>query len=94
MDKKEYVNKLWSKKSPAEVVLVMYRLIDNTDSTQSAKDKTYSVMKGIVTYLERGDDLLSHHREYLSNVWDVAWNGQVDNSVKNEIKEWLLDGTD
>ena len=94
MDKKEYINKLWSKKSPDEVVLVMYRLIDNTDSTQSAKDKTYSVMKGIVTYLDRGDALLSHHREYLSNVWDVAWNGQVDNSVKNEIKEWLLDGTD
>ena len=94
MDKKEYINKLWSKKSPAEVVLVMYRLIDNTDSTQSAKDKTYSVMKGIVTYLDRGDALLSHHRVYLSNVWDVAWNGQVDNSVKNEIKEWLLDGTD
>ena len=94
MNKKEYINKLWSNKSSAEVVLVMYRLIDNTDSTQSAKDKTYSVIKGIITYLERGDDLLSHHREYLSDVWDVAWNGQVDNSVKNEIKEWLLDGTD
>jgi len=91
MNKKEYVGTLWAKKSPAEVVLVMYQLIDNSDATESAKKKTYAVLKGIVTYLERGDDLMEHHRAYLFDVWNVAWNAQVDNSVKEDIKEWLLE---
>ena len=88
--KQEYINKLWGRKSPAEVVLVMYQLIDNMDSEQSAKDKTYAVMKGIVTYLDRGDELMEHHRRYLYDVWNLAWGNQKDNSVKEEIREWLL----
>jgi len=91
MNKKEYVGTLWAKKSPAEVVLVMYQLIDNSDATESAKKKTFAVIKGILTYLERGDELMEHHRRYLYDVWNVAWNAQVDNSVKEEIKEWLLE---
>ena len=89
--KQEYINNLWGRKSPAEIVLVMYQLIDNSDSEQSAKDKTYAVLKGIVTYLDRGDELMEHHRRYLYDVWNVAWNAQKDNSVKEEIREWLLE---
>lgn len=89
--KQEHITELWSKKSPAEVVLVMYQLIDNTDSEQSEKDKTYAVLKGIVTYLDRGDELMEHHRKYLYDVWNAAWNAQKDNSVKEEIREWLLE---
>ena len=89
--KQEHITELWSKKSPAEVVLVMYQLIDNSDSEQSAKDKTYAVLKGIVTYLDRGDELMEHHIRYLYDVWNVAWNAQKDNSVKEEIREWLLE---
>ena len=89
--KQEYISKLWSQKSPAEIVLVMYQLIDNMDSEQSAKDKTYAVLKGIVTYLDRGDELMEHHRSYLYDVWNLAWSRQKDNSVKEDIKEWLLE---
>lgn len=91
MNKQEYIGKLWAKKSPAEVVLVMYQLIDNSDADESAKKKTYAVLKGIITYLDRGDDLMEHHRRYLYDVWNVAWNAQVDNTIKEEIKEWLLE---
>jgi len=94
MNKKEHIKSLREKKSPAEIVLVMYQLIDNSDATESAKKKTFAVIKGILTYLERGDDLMEHHRRYLYDVWNAAWNAQVDNSVKEDIKEWLLDGTD
>ena len=91
MNKQEYINKLWSNKSPAEIVLVMYQLIDNTDSEQPAKDKTYAVLKGIVTYLDRGDVLMEHHRRYLHDEWQLVWLEQKDDSVKEEIKEWLLE---
>ena len=49
--KEEYIKKLWSFKSPAEIVLVMYQLIENSKWSQLEKDKTYAVLKGIVTYL-------------------------------------------
>jgi hypothetical protein len=91
MNKQEYIGTLWAKKSPAEVVLVMYQLIDNSDVDESAKKKTYAVLKGIITYLDRGDDLMEHHRKYLYDVWNDAWNAQVDNTIKEEIKEWLLE---
>ena len=91
MNKQEYINKLWSNKSPAEIVLVMYQLIDNTDSEQPAKDKTYAVLKGIVTYLDRGDELMEHHRRYLHDEWHLVWLEQKDDSVKEEIKQWLLE---
>ena len=89
--KKEHIQSLWDRKSPTSIVLTLYELIDNTDANQSAKDKTYAVLKGIVTYLDRGDPLYEHHRRYLKDVWEVAWNTQIDDSVKNDIKKWLLD---
>ena len=42
----------------------MYQLIENSKWSQLEKDKTYAVLKGIVTYLDRGDELLEHHRRY------------------------------
>jgi hypothetical protein len=48
-------------------------------------------MKGIIAYTDRGDELLSHHRTYLRKEWDTAWLDQVDDSVKEEIKEWLIE---
>jgi len=89
--KTKRVKELWNKKSPAEIVLVMYQLIDNSTHGESRKTKIYAVMKGIVSYLERGDELLEHHREYLRQEWDVAWEFQKDKSVKEDIKEWLLE---
>jgi hypothetical protein len=91
MNKQDYINKLWSYKSPAEIVLVMYQLIDNSKWSQVEKDKTYAVLKGIVTYLDRGDDLMEHHRRYLRDEWQLVWMEQKDNSIKEEIKEWLLE---
>ena len=91
MNKKDYINKLWSKKSPAEIVLVMYQLIENSKWSQVEKDKTYAVLKGIVTYIDRGDNLMEHHRRYLRDKWQHVWMEQKDNSVKEEIKEWLLE---
>ena len=91
MNKQEYINKLWSKKSPAEVVLIMYQLMENARHSQLYKDRVYAVMKGILAYLERGDELMEHHREFLHKEWDAAWNVQQDTSVKEEIKEWLTE---
>ena len=91
MNKPDYITKLWSRKSPSEIVLVMYNLIENSKWSKSEKDRTYAVMKGIIAYLDMGDDLLSHHRDYLRSKWKLAWEEQKDNSVKQEIKEWLLE---
>ena len=91
MNKREYINKLWSKKSPAEIVLVMHQLIENSNWSQVEKDKTYAVLRGIVTYLDRGDDLMEHHRRYLRDEWQLVWMEQKDNSVREEIKQWLLE---
>ena len=89
--KEEYIKKLWSYKSPAEIVLVMYQLIENSKWSKVEKDRTYAVLKGIVTYLDRGDTLMEHHRRYLHDEWQLVWLEQKDDSVKEEIKEWLLE---
>ena len=78
-------------KSPAEIVLVMHQLIENSNWSQVEKDKTYAVLRGIVTYLDRGDDLMEHHRRYLRDEWQLVWMEQKDNSVREEIKQWLLE---
>ena len=91
MNKQEYINKLWLAKSPPEIVLVMFRLIENAQHAQLYKDKVYAVMKGILAYLERGDELLDHHRKFLHKEWHIAWNAQEDDSVKDDIKEWLTE---
>jgi len=91
VNKSDYITKLWGRKSPSEIVLVMYNLIENSKWSELEKDRTYAVMKGILAYLDRGDDLLSHHRDYLRSEWKLAWEEQKDNSVKHEIKEWLLE---
>ena len=91
MSKSNYITKLWSRKSPSEIVLVMYNLIENSKWSELEKDRTYAVMKGILAYLDRGDDLLPHHRDYLHSEWKLSWEEQKDNSVKQEIKEWLLE---
>jgi tryptophanase len=91
MNKNEYISNLWKHKSVSEIILVMYSLIENTDWDVSEKKKSYAVMKGIIAYTDRGDSLLEHHRKYLQAEWDVSWNDQVDGSVKDEIKEWLLE---
>lgn len=89
-NKEEYISKLWASKPPAEIVLVMYQLIENSKWSKVEKDKTYAVMKGILAYLDRGDKLIEHHRRYLHDEWQLAWIEQKDNSVKEQIKEWLL----
>lgn len=89
--KQEYISNLWAKKTPAEIALVLYQLIDNSNVSEGDKEKTYAVLKGIITYLERGDSLMEHHRRYLYDVWQGSWNSQKDNSVKEDIKEWLLE---
>ncbi len=94
MKKQEYVSDLWRTKSVSEVILIMYNLIENTSWDTNDKKRSYAVMKGIIAYTDRGDELLSHHRTYLRKEWDTAWLDQVDGSVKEEIKEWLIDGTD
>jgi hypothetical protein len=71
--------------------LVMYQLIENSKWSQVEKKKTFAVLKGIVTYLDRGDELLEHHRRYLRDEWQLVWVEQKDDSVKEEIKEWLLE---
>lgn len=88
--KEENIKKLWANKSTSEIILVMYSLIENTDWSEVYKKRIHSVMKGIITYTDRGDKLLAHHRDYLKENWDRAWKHQKDNSVKQEIKEWLL----
>ena len=89
--KKEYIKNLWKHKQTSEIILVMYSLIENTDWHETPKKRAYAVLKGIVAYTDRNDPLLDHHREYLQQEWDRAWRAQKDNSVKEEIKEWLLE---
>ena len=48
-------------------------------------------MKGILAYLERGDVLMGHHRTFLYNEWKFAWESQKDDSVKVDIKQWLME---
>ena len=48
-------------------------------------------MKGIIAYTDRGDALLPHHRDYLHKEWGLAWEDQTDNTIKTEIKDWLLE---
>ena len=69
----------------------MYELIENSNWVPSEKKKSYAVMKGIITYTDRGDDLLEHHRDYLRDEWKLALSNQKDNSVKEQVKEWLLE---
>ncbi len=69
----------------------MYTLIENTNWDVIDKKKSYAVLKGIIAYTDRGDELLSHHRDYLHKEWNIAWEDQIDNSVREEIKEWLLE---
>jgi len=91
MNKQEHISKLWGKKSASEVILIMYNLIENTNWDTNEKKKSYAVMKGIIAYTDRGTDLLTHHRDYLHNEWQLAWGDQKDNLVKEEIKDWLLE---
>ena len=91
MKKDEYIKKLWNKKHPADILLAMYPLIENADQTEDYKNKVYAVMKGILAYLERGDVLMGHHRTFLYNEWKFAWESQKDDSVKVDIKQWLME---
>ena len=34
---------------------------------------------------------MEHHRRYLHDEWQLVWLEQKDDSVKEEIKEWLLE---
>ena len=90
MNKQEHISKLWNKKSISDVILMMYTLIENTEWYVTEKKKSYAVLKGIIAYTDRGDKLLSHHRDYLHKEWNIAWEDQIDNSVREAIKEWLL----
>ncbi len=91
MNKQEHISKLWGKKSISEVILIMYTLIENTNWDVTEKKKSYAVLKGIIAYTDRGDDLLTHHRKYLHEEWKLAWEDQEDDKVQTEIKEWLLE---
>jgi|TARA_B110000977_G_scaffold35223_1_gene47147 hypothetical protein len=93
MKKEEYISKLWKHKSTSEVILIMYSLIENTLLSPHEKKRIYAVLKGIITYTDRGDPLLDHHRRYLQSEWSDAWRTQVNNTVKEEIKEWLLESS-
>lgn len=87
--KKEYIEMLWGNKTTSEVILVLHQLIANSYFTKSEKDKHYAVLKGIIAYTDRGDNLYDHHREYLRGVWDEMWMSQKNNTVKEDILEWL-----
>jgi hypothetical protein len=91
MNKQEHISKLWNKKSISEIILIMYTLIENTEWDVTEKKKSYAVLKGIIAYTDRGDELLSHHRDYLHKEWGLAWEDQADNTIKTEIKDWLLE---
>lgn len=92
MNKKDqYIKELWSHKDTSEIILVLYSLIENSDISDRDKKSTYAVLKGIITYTDRGDRLMEHHRKYLYDTWTICWSAQKDNSVKEEIKGWLLE---
>lgn len=90
-NKEQYIKELWSYKDTSEIILVLYSLIENSDISDRDKKSTYAVLKGIITYTDRGDRLMEHHRKYLYDTWRVCWETQKDNSVKEEIKGWLLE---
>lgn len=87
--KKEYIESLWSNKSTSEVILLLYELLDNSFYTQDEKTKVKSVLRGIIAYTDRGEELYEHHRAYLRNTWDSVWLDQRDQRVKHGILDYL-----
>lgn len=63
--KTEYIESLWKKKHTSEIILILHELVDNSMLTKEDKESIFAVMKGIITYTDRGDELFDHHREWL-----------------------------
>jgi len=87
--KKQWIETLWKNKTTSETILVLHQLIDNSFYEEDEKRKIYAVLKGIVTYTDRGEPLYEHHREYLRKTWDTMWSSQKNNKIKEDILDWL-----
>ena len=80
----------WNIKRDSEKILILWRLIENSKTmTQKQRGDVWAVLQGIIAYTDKGVNLEDHHRKYLREQWDRAWNYQKDNKVKQEIAEWL-----
>ncbi len=88
--KTEYIESLWKKKHTSEIILILHELVDNSMLTKEDKESIFAVMKGIITYTDRGDELFDHHREWLNRTWKRSWDMQKNNKVKVSIKDWLI----
>ena len=77
-------------KKDSEKILILWRLIENSKTmTQKQRGDVWAVLQGIIAYTDKGVNLEDHHRKYLREQWDRAWNPKKDNKVKQEIAEWL-----
>jgi len=80
----------WNIKRDSEKILILWRLIENSKTmTQKQRGDVWAVLQGIIAYTDKGQNLEPHHRNYLREQWDRAWNSQKDDKVKQEIAEWL-----